>query len=105
MLDSNYTQELLNLQDVLVEKVENLEKTFKLPGGVYNFGSANTKSTYETVYSLFNVLQFNTSLLKKISYDKPRNLAMSQEKLNNYGIYFPTTEERLIHCLKGDFHE
>ena len=30
MLDSNYTQELLNLQDVLVEKVENLEKTQRI---------------------------------------------------------------------------
>ena len=30
MLASNYTQELLNLQDVLVEKVENLEKTQRI---------------------------------------------------------------------------
>ena len=36
--------------------VENLEKVFKLPGGVYNFGLENDYNIYETVHRLLKKL-------------------------------------------------
>ena len=86
------------------EVVDNLIKTFSLPGGVYNFGSANNMNTYEMTLSIFDTLKFNSALLKKITYDQPRNLSMSQAKINEYNIFFTNTKEQLIHFLKEDFH-
>lgn len=100
-LPINDTRGITDVWDV----VENLSNTFELPGGVYNFGSSNEKSTYETAFSIFKTLEYDTTLLKKITYDKPRNLSMSQTKINHFGIYFPTTEDQLTHCLKEVFHE
>ena len=82
------------------EVVKNIEKTFELPGGVYNFGSPNDQSTYHTVQNIFRTLQLDTSLVQPISYDKPRNLSMTQNKVNQFGIYFSSTEEALIKNLR-----
>uniref|UniRef100_UPI0040579E02 SDR family oxidoreductase n=1 Tax=Agathobacter sp. TaxID=2021311 RepID=UPI0040579E02 len=82
------------------EVVKNIEKTFDLPGGVYNFGSSNHKSTYETALAVLDALHCDASYLKEKVYDKARNLSMSQEKLNSYGIHFSSTEDALIRCLK-----
>lgn len=82
------------------EVVKNIEKTFDLPGGVYNFGSPNHKSTYETALSVLDTLHCDTSYLKKKVYDNARNLSMSQGKLNSYDIHFSSTEDALIRCLK-----
>ena len=82
------------------EVVKNIEKTFSLPGGVYNFGSPNDKTTYETVLRIFEKQNYDKSYIKKMEYPNPRNLTMSQEKLNRYGIYFSTTEEGILRALK-----
>lgn len=82
------------------EVVRNIEKTFDLPGGVYNFGSPNDKNTYETALSVLTTLNCDTSYLKEKVYDTARNLSMSQEKLESYDIHFSTTEDALIQCLK-----
>ena len=87
------------------EVVDNMEKTFSLPGGVYNFGSANDQSTYDMTLSVFEALHLDISLLKKISYDTPRNISMSQDKLNSYDIYFTSTADKLISSLKGVLYE
>lgn len=87
------------------EVVDNVEKTFNLPGGVYNFGSANDQSTYDMTLSVFEALNLDTSLLTKISYDTPRNISMSQDKLNSYHIYFTPTADKLINSLKGVLYE
>lgn len=82
------------------EVVNNMEKTFSLPGGIYNFGSPNEKSTYETALFVFENLGYDTSLIQKRVYDNSRNLSMSQEKINQFGISFLSTEDGLIHNLK-----
>lgn len=83
------------------EVVRNIEKTFDLPGGVYNFGSPNDKSTYETAFSVLESLHCDTSYLKEKVYDNARNLSMSQKKLESFDIHFSTTEDALIRCLKN----
>lgn len=83
------------------EVATNIEKTFDLPGGVYNFGSPNDKSTYETVLSIFNILNYDINLLQTITYEKSRNISMRQDKLNQFDIYFSSTEEALIHNLSS----
>lgn len=78
------------------EVVKNFEKALELPGGVYNFGASNDKNTYETVRELFGLLHYDTAKLHKS--EEPagagvRNLSMSQEKLNHFGVYFSSTVE------------
>lgn len=87
------------------EVVKNLEKALELPGGVYNFGSPNDKNTYETVSELFRLLQYDTAKLHK--NEAPvgvgeRNLSMSQEKLNDFGVYFPTTVEGVYRSMMSE---
>lgn len=77
------------------EVVENIEKTFSLPGGVYNFGSGNGSSTYDTVKDVFDELGLSTAWIEKNETafaDKPRNLTMDQEKISRYGIEFQDTK-------------
>ena len=83
------------------EVVKNMEKTFDLPGGIYNFGSPNQKSTYDTALSVLTSLSLDTAYLKERAYDTARNLSMNQKKLNDFGIYFSSTEDALINCLKN----
>lgn len=85
------------------EVVKNIEKTFDLPGGIYNFGSANDKSTYETVQEVFRILNYDSSLLIGTEYTTARNLTMSQTKLNRHGIFFSSTQDALV-CHLKKFH-
>lgn len=81
------------------EVVRNLEKAAGLPGGVYNFGSRNEGSTYETARQILRILSGEEGLLQKNEeafHDCPRNLRMSMEKLGQYGIYFLSTSEGLL---------
>ena len=77
--------------------IRNLPKALALPGGVWNFGSANNLSNYDTV----RVLLENHPALERLIpngeafRDNPRDLTMDQSKLNAAGIRFPTTLEAL----------
>lgn len=82
------------------EVVKNIEKTLELPGGVYNFGAPNERSTYETAIEILKTLGYDTSLIHKTEQMRERNLTMSQEKVNAYNIYFTPTIERAVQCLK-----
>lgn len=88
------------LTDV-AEVVRNLPKALELPGGVWNFGSANDLSTFETVRLLLEGhpalprLQPNEAAFR----DAPRDLTMDQRKLNSAGICFSTTLEGLKNAL------
>lgn len=84
------------------EVVKNIEPALELPGGVYNFGAPNDKSTYETVIEIFEILHCDTSYIQKVEQDKERNLTMSQEKMNSFGIYFTPTVAGVLHYLKND---
>lgn len=77
---------------------ENLEAAFTLEGGVYNFGAPGSKSMFDMVHSLFERLGWDTKRLEKDQEnygENPRDLTMSQAKLNGGGIYFMDTQERL----------
>jgi dTDP-4-dehydrorhamnose reductase len=85
--------------------VENLPKTLGLPGGVYNFGSENRESTYDTVKSVLEELDMQTALARLIPNtqafaDSPRDISMNTEKIRATGIFFPSTQEGLLQALK-----
>lgn len=76
------------------EVIKNMEMTFALPGGVYNFGAPNDKNTYDTVYEVFTKLGLDVTRIDKnleAFQANPRNLSMNQIKLNAYGISFQDT--------------
>lgn len=84
---------------------ENLEPAFALKGGVYNFGAPGSESMFHMVRSLFEGLGWDTGRLEKDGEayaDNPRDLTMSQEKLNAGGIFFTDTKERLLGILRND---
>lgn len=81
------------------EVVWNLEKAFELRGGIYNFGSPNDRSTYETVLAMFEGLGWDTGRIGKNEeafVEQPRDISMDQRKLNACGIVFSPTVEALI---------
>lgn len=83
---------------------ENLEAAFGLEGGVYNFGAPGRAAMYDMVHSLFERLGWDTGRLVEDGADSasaPRDLTMSQEKLNRWGIFFTDTEERLESLLSA----
>ena len=86
------------------EVVQNLEKTFTLTGGVYNFGSPNDKNTFETIYGVFKKAGLDTALLQKNEEafrGNPRNISMSQDKINRCGISFSSTATGLLRNITG----
>ena len=84
------------LTDV-AEVVKNLPKTLELPGGVWNFGSANDLTTFDTVRVLLADHPALQRLLpnEEAFRDNPRDLTMDQTKLDAADIRFPTTLEGL----------
>lgn len=86
------------------EVAGNLEKTFRLPGGVYNFGSGNEKNAYEMVKTVLEqtcpdalpLLRENTQAFA----EKPRNLSMNGEKAGGRGIWFRDTADGISQTLK-----
>lgn len=79
--------------------LENLEKVFTLPGGVYNYGAPNTMCTYETVYRLFKQCGIDAKYIEaneQAFVPNTRNITMSMEKVEKYGIHFEDTLTELI---------
>ncbi len=84
------------------EVVRNLERAFGLEGGIYNFGSPNEKNTYGTMTEIFEKLQWDTAPLEPDQaafLDNPRDMSMSQEKINEKGIFFSRTADALAEHL------
>lgn len=85
------------------EVVKNLEKALSLPGGVYDFGSPNDRTMYETVAELFAGLGLSADRVtenREAFQDNPRDMTMDQRVLNSYGIFFPDTVQALIHNFR-----
>ena len=87
--------------------IENMPKALELPGGVYNFGSENRDSTYDTVKSVLEALQMHEALARLVPNeqafrDSPRNISMDTAKIKAPGIFFPSTREGLIQALKEE---
>lgn len=84
------------------ETVQNLEYAWKLPSGIYNFGSSNPNSTYEVVVRLLKLMGFqDTHVLQNTEAfaDNPRNLTMDLNKILNHGISFNETMEGFKEAL------
>lgn len=87
--------------------VENLSKALNLSGGVYNFGSENRESTYDTVRSVLEALQMHEALARLVPNeqafrDSPRDISIDTTKIKAAGIIFPSTREGLIQVLKEE---
>ena len=85
--------------------VENLPAALNLPSGVYNFGSENDLSTYETVKTALTRLGLSDALARLTPNEEafagqPRNLSMDTEKIRSSGIFFPTTPEGIVEALQ-----
>lgn len=82
------------------EVVRNIESALELPGGIYNFGAPNDKSTYELVMYICQRLGCDSLYIHEMENAKFRNLTMEQEKINEFEIFFSTTEDGVLLCLK-----
>ena len=79
------------------EVIANLEKAFELAGGVYNFGSPNDRSTYDTMCAVFAELGLDKDRIQKNEEafrENPRDISINIEKLGD--MRFPTTVEGLV---------
>ena len=74
-----------------------LEPALTLPGGVYNFGSENTKNMVLTARQFAETLGIMVDIQEA---DWARNLAMDCSKLRAQGIVFDTTQTGLTRCLR-----
>ncbi len=71
---------------------ENLERMLSVPGGTYNYGSANDKNMYETTLSFFKAIGLED--IAKFLVRKTENsgsLWITLDKLNRNGVFFDTT--------------
>lgn len=87
--------------------VRNLPKALKLEGGIWNFGSENDSSTYDTVKAVLEELGMDPALRRLVPNEEafsenPRNISMDLTRLKLAGISFPTTREGLRLALKAD---
>lgn len=82
------------------EVVRNIEPALDLPGGIYNFGAPNDKSTFELVTHICDVLGYDCCCVREMENANFRNLTMAQEKINGFGIFFSSTEDGVLRCLK-----
>lgn len=84
--------------------VQNLPQALKLPGGIYNFGSENGESTYETLKDVLQKSGLEKALTRltpnrEAFADNPRDLTMNLSKIQEAGICFPTTKQGLLNAL------
>ena len=80
----------------VMEVVDQIEKILLLPGGIYNAGSPNSFTTYETGRKVQEVLFKRGQTAAKIEMgDWQRNLAMDTKKIEQHGVIFSNTTERL----------
>lgn len=87
--------------------VKNLPDALKLDGGVWNFGSENDSSTYETVKKVLTELGMKSALTRlkpdeEAFAEHPRDISMDMTKLKAAGIHFPTTKNGLRWVLQSD---
>lgn len=78
------------------EVIDKLIPAMELPGGVYNFGSGNDCDMFETASRFAQFLGVEVPLEKD---HWERNLAMSGEKLKDFGIQFDSTIQAFQQCL------
>lgn len=82
------------------DAVENLEKCFTLPGGVYNYGCENPMNTYETLRAAAEICGYDADRLVQKDETFYRNLSMDTKKIRAYGIEFPETVEGVRRAVR-----
>ena len=85
--------------------VRNIERALALPGGIYNFGSGNSRNSYDLFLEaakLMGVEQpYNMILPDEERYaPQCRNLAMDCSLVAKYGIHFRDSIEGIEEALK-----
>lgn len=107
---SNYLMSILNAENsvsyssqqfrgvtYIKEVCDNIEKTFDLSGGAYNYGSEADKSIYEITRNFIDYLGFDI----KVNDAPPRHsLWLNCNKARRNGIEFSSVEDALIKCAK-----
>ena len=79
------------------EVVRRIEGTIGLPGGVYNFGTTNEVSTFDTYRAAAQFLmttgfiEMNPHELVQATDSPQRNLSLSLAKLERFGLTFPNS--------------
>lgn len=85
------------------EVVRNMERIFQIPGGIYNFGSENDLSTFDTVKLILELsghVNVHLQENREAFADCPRNLRMDISRMRALGIDFARTAEGLQKVLK-----
>lgn len=88
--------------------VRNIEKTFSLPGGIYNFGSGNTLNSYELHLQVANIMRLNNPQdwihpdNERFS-EQERNLTMDCSLIEKHGIHFPNSLEGIEEAINRPF--
>ncbi len=88
------------------EVVRNMEPALELPGGIYNFGSESSLSSYEIGRQVLKMLDKYGNRKDIVVPDEtrfagnPRNLTMDIGKLKKMGIEFPETVSGFEKCFK-----
>lgn len=77
--------------------VENLKRVLELPGGVYNFGSGNDADMVRTVRQFADAMGISVNVEEA---DWSRNLVMDSKKLECAGVWFDTTRQGILRCLR-----
>ncbi len=80
------------------EVVWNMEKTFSLPGGIYNFGSGNSLDSYTLHLKAANLMGLKDSSTwilpdEERFREQARNLTMDCSRIGTYGIHFSNSIE------------
>lgn len=86
--------------------VKRLAACLNIPGGIYNFGSENKLTSYDTFLEAAHCMRLPNPekwiIADKDRFpDHPRNLSMSLDKLRKFGIDFPFTSEGFKLALKN----
>lgn len=81
------------------EVVRNMEKAWRLPAGVYNYGSSNDASMYETVRRAMAAVG-KEALVLKGEGGPLRNLTMDISKLEKEGVGFFASAKGLTEALR-----
>lgn len=90
------------------EVVRNIEKTFSLPGGIYNFGSCNSLNSYDLHLETASLLGIKdpSELIKPDEdrfCDQERNLTMNCSAIENHGISFYDSLEGIKEAILRPF--
>lgn len=90
------------------EVVRNIEKAIDLPGGIYNFGSGNTLTSYDLFQKAADLLGLKDPSAwilpdEERFADQPRNLTMDSSRLNAHGIHFLDSVEGIEEAIKRPY--